>query len=74
MSLNINEGGREREEGQREPLGDNIAAGPGTEARPHINQHNHFFHFDGEAFLYIFTQNPDHLLKVSYSSLSYAYH
>ncbi|RXN04641.1 E3 ubiquitin- ligase AMFR-like protein [Labeo rohita] len=47
MSLNINEGGREREEGQREPLDDNIAAGPGTEARPHLNQHNHFFHFDG---------------------------
>ncbi len=50
MSLNINEGGREREAGQREPLADNMAAGPGTEARPHINQHNHFFHFDGEAF------------------------
>uniref|UniRef100_A0A8C2BTJ2 E3 ubiquitin-protein ligase AMFR n=1 Tax=Cyprinus carpio TaxID=7962 RepID=A0A8C2BTJ2_CYPCA len=49
MSLNINEGGREREEGQREPLDDNIAAGPGTEARPHLNQHNHFFHFDGES-------------------------
>uniref|UniRef100_A0A672LQI5 E3 ubiquitin-protein ligase AMFR n=1 Tax=Sinocyclocheilus grahami TaxID=75366 RepID=A0A672LQI5_SINGR len=47
MSLNINEGGREREEGQREPLDDNLAAGPGTEARPHLNQHNHFFHFDG---------------------------
>uniref|UniRef100_A0A8C1U2G8 E3 ubiquitin-protein ligase AMFR n=1 Tax=Cyprinus carpio TaxID=7962 RepID=A0A8C1U2G8_CYPCA len=47
MSLNINEGGREREEGQSEPLDDNIAAGPGTEARPHLNQHNHFFHFDG---------------------------
>ncbi|ROL55363.1 E3 ubiquitin-protein ligase AMFR [Anabarilius grahami] len=47
MSLNINEGGREREEGQREPLDDNIAAVPGTEARAHLNQHNHFFHFDG---------------------------
>uniref|UniRef100_A0A671QRL0 E3 ubiquitin-protein ligase AMFR n=1 Tax=Sinocyclocheilus anshuiensis TaxID=1608454 RepID=A0A671QRL0_9TELE len=47
MSLDINEGGREREEGQREPLDDNLAAGPGTEARPHLNQHNHFFHFDG---------------------------
>uniref|UniRef100_A0A8C1QBT2 E3 ubiquitin-protein ligase AMFR n=1 Tax=Cyprinus carpio TaxID=7962 RepID=A0A8C1QBT2_CYPCA len=47
MSLNINEGVREREEGQRVPLDDNIAAGPGTEARPHLNQHNHFFHFDG---------------------------
>ncbi|XP_051741260.1 autocrine motility factor receptor a [Ctenopharyngodon idella] len=47
MSLNISEGGREREEGQREPLDDNIAAVPGTEARAHLNQHNHFFHFDG---------------------------
>ncbi|XP_043084044.1 autocrine motility factor receptor a [Puntigrus tetrazona] len=47
MSLNISEGGREREEGQREPLDENMAAGPGTEARQHLNQHNHFFHFDG---------------------------
>ncbi|XP_067291987.1 E3 ubiquitin-protein ligase AMFR [Pseudorasbora parva] len=47
MSLNINEGGREREEGQREPHDDNMAPGPGAEARPHLNQHNHFFHFDG---------------------------
>lgn len=48
MSLNINEGGREREEGQRAPLADNMAAGPGADTRPHINQHNHFFHFDGK--------------------------
>ncbi|XP_059391730.1 E3 ubiquitin-protein ligase AMFR-like isoform X1 [Carassius carassius] len=47
MSLNINEGVRERDEGQRAPLDDNMAAGPGTEPRPHLNQHNHFFHFDG---------------------------
>ncbi|XP_051546326.1 E3 ubiquitin-protein ligase AMFR-like [Myxocyprinus asiaticus] len=47
MSLNINEGGRERQEGQRVPLDDNMAAGAGTDARPHLNQHNHFFHFDG---------------------------
>ncbi|XP_051978409.1 autocrine motility factor receptor a [Xyrauchen texanus] len=47
MSLNINEGRREREEGQREPLDNNLATGPGAEARPHLNQHNHFFHFDG---------------------------
>ncbi|XP_030646188.1 E3 ubiquitin-protein ligase AMFR isoform X2 [Chanos chanos] len=47
MSLNINEGGREREERQREPLDENMAAIPGAEARPHLNQHNHFFHFDG---------------------------
>ncbi|XP_026058923.1 E3 ubiquitin-protein ligase AMFR-like isoform X1 [Carassius auratus] len=47
MSLNINEGVRERDEGQRAPLDDNMTAGAGTEARPHLNQHNHFFHFDG---------------------------
>ena len=23
--------------------------GPEAEAQPHINQHNHFFHFDGEG-------------------------
>ncbi|TSM52249.1 E3 ubiquitin-protein ligase AMFR [Bagarius yarrelli] len=47
MSLNINEGVREREEGQRAPADDNMAAGPGNDVRPHLNQHNHFFHFDG---------------------------
>ncbi|XP_056596056.1 autocrine motility factor receptor a [Triplophysa dalaica] len=47
MSLNINEGTRERGEGQREPLDENMAAGPGVDARQHLNQHNHFFHFDG---------------------------
>ncbi|KAI7790608.1 autocrine motility factor receptor a [Triplophysa rosa] len=47
MSLNINEGTRERGEGQREPLVENMAAGPGVDARQHLNQHNHFFHFDG---------------------------
>ncbi|KAK3526809.1 hypothetical protein QTP70_033549 [Hemibagrus guttatus] len=47
MPLNINEGMREREEGQRAPADDNMAAGPGNDVRPHLNQHNHFFHFDG---------------------------
>lgn len=47
MSLNINEGGRERNEGQRAPMDDSGAPGPGNDARPHLNQHNHFFHFDG---------------------------
>ncbi|XP_066525044.1 E3 ubiquitin-protein ligase AMFR [Hoplias malabaricus] len=47
MSLNINEGRREREDGQRPQIEDNMAAGPGTDARAHLNQHNHFFHFDG---------------------------
>ncbi|KAB5565614.1 hypothetical protein PHYPO_G00243630 [Pangasianodon hypophthalmus] len=47
MSLNINEGVREREEGQRAPADENMAAGPGNDVRTHLNQHNHFFHFDG---------------------------
>uniref|UniRef100_A0AAY4DNU7 E3 ubiquitin-protein ligase AMFR n=1 Tax=Denticeps clupeoides TaxID=299321 RepID=A0AAY4DNU7_9TELE len=47
MSLNINDGGNERGERDQEPLADDMAAGPGAEARPHLNQHNHFFHFDG---------------------------
>lgn len=47
MSLNINENSRAREDRQRENLGENIGPVPGAEARPHINHHNHFFHFDG---------------------------
>ncbi|XP_033897243.2 E3 ubiquitin-protein ligase AMFR-like isoform X2 [Acipenser ruthenus] len=47
MSLNINENSRAREDRQRENLGENIGPVPGVEARPHINHHNHFFHFDG---------------------------
>ncbi|XP_036399651.1 E3 ubiquitin-protein ligase AMFR-like [Megalops cyprinoides] len=47
MSLNISEGNRARDDRQREPLDDNMGPGPGPEARPHLNQHNHFFHFDG---------------------------
>ncbi|KAJ8247258.1 hypothetical protein GJAV_G00244230 [Gymnothorax javanicus] len=47
MSLNISEDGRVRNERPREPLDDNMGPGPGPEARPHLNQHNHFFHFDG---------------------------
>ncbi|GAA6229805.1 E3 ubiquitin-protein ligase AMFR-like [Lates japonicus] len=49
MSLNIGEGGEggrgERE--VREAVPDNMAAGAGVDARPHLNQLNHFFHFDG---------------------------
>ncbi|XP_066569494.1 E3 ubiquitin-protein ligase AMFR isoform X2 [Amia ocellicauda] len=47
MSLNISEVNRARDERQREPLEDGIGAVPGPDARPHLNQHNHFFHFDG---------------------------
>lgn len=52
MSLNINEGVREGGVGQRPPAEDNMAAGPGNDVRPHLNQHNHFFHFDGMSSSY----------------------
>ncbi|XP_029378984.1 E3 ubiquitin-protein ligase AMFR isoform X2 [Echeneis naucrates] len=48
MSLNIGdvaEGRADRD--TREPVPENAAAGPGPDARPHLNQLNHFFHFDG---------------------------
>ncbi|XP_042196235.1 autocrine motility factor receptor a isoform X2 [Callorhinchus milii] len=47
MSLNINEDSRAGEPRQRDNLNENIGAVPVVEGRPHINQHNHFFHFDG---------------------------
>uniref|UniRef100_A0A673BP66 E3 ubiquitin-protein ligase AMFR n=1 Tax=Sphaeramia orbicularis TaxID=375764 RepID=A0A673BP66_9TELE len=48
-SLNINgDGGQARSQQQGAGLEDNMGAvGPAADARPHINQHNHFFHFDG---------------------------
>lgn len=48
-SLNINgDGVQARDQQQGPALEDNIAAaGVAADARPHINQHNHFFHFDG---------------------------
>ncbi|XP_041652141.1 E3 ubiquitin-protein ligase AMFR-like [Cheilinus undulatus] len=49
MSLNIGEGGEGQTERENREAGaaDNMAAGPGVDARPHLNQLNHFFHFDG---------------------------
>ncbi|KAM9351965.1 E3 ubiquitin-protein ligase AMFR [Symphorus nematophorus] len=48
MSLNIGEGGEGHGEREtREAAAGNMAAGPGVDARPHLNQLNHFFHFDG---------------------------
>ncbi|XP_041643889.1 E3 ubiquitin-protein ligase AMFR-like isoform X2 [Cheilinus undulatus] len=46
-SLNINgDGGQAR--GQQQGVEDNVGpVGAAADARPHINQHNHFFHFDG---------------------------
>lgn len=48
-SLNISgDGGQMRSQQQGGGLEDNI--GPAApDARPHINQHNHFFHFDGKS-------------------------
>uniref|UniRef100_A0AAX7SIV1 E3 ubiquitin-protein ligase AMFR n=1 Tax=Astatotilapia calliptera TaxID=8154 RepID=A0AAX7SIV1_ASTCA len=48
-SLNINgDGGQARSPQQGGGLEDNIGpVGAPPDARPHINQHNHFFHFDG---------------------------
>ncbi|XP_047219683.1 E3 ubiquitin-protein ligase AMFR-like [Girardinichthys multiradiatus] len=48
-SLNINgDGVPGRNQQQGAGLEDNAGpVGPAPEARPHINQHNHFFHFDG---------------------------
>ncbi|KAI1904261.1 hypothetical protein AGOR_G00003860 [Albula goreensis] len=47
MSLNISEGNRVQEARAGEPLDNTMGPVPGPEARPHLNQHNHFFHFDG---------------------------
>ncbi|XP_022064738.1 E3 ubiquitin-protein ligase AMFR [Acanthochromis polyacanthus] len=48
-SLNINgDGGQARNQQQGGGLEENIGpGGAAPDARPHINQHNHFFHFDG---------------------------
>ncbi|XP_021175236.2 E3 ubiquitin-protein ligase AMFR isoform X1 [Fundulus heteroclitus] len=50
-SLNINGDGVPGRTQQQGPgLEDNIGpVGAAPEARPHINQHNHFFHFDGKS-------------------------
>ncbi|XP_067853783.1 E3 ubiquitin-protein ligase AMFR isoform X2 [Heptranchias perlo] len=47
MSLNINEDNRAGEPRRRDNLDENIGPVPVVEGRPHLNHHNHFFHFDG---------------------------
>ncbi|KAH0619481.1 hypothetical protein JD844_000138 [Phrynosoma platyrhinos] len=47
MSLNITDAHRAREDHQRENMDENLAPVAVAEGRPHLNQHNHFFHFDG---------------------------
>lgn len=50
LPLNISgEGAQARDAQQRGAMEGNLGApgGPVADPRPHINQHNHFFHFDG---------------------------
>uniref|UniRef100_A0A8C0JW80 E3 ubiquitin-protein ligase AMFR n=1 Tax=Canis lupus dingo TaxID=286419 RepID=A0A8C0JW80_CANLU len=47
MSLNIADNNRVREDQQGDNLDENLVPVAATEGRPRLNQHNHFFHFDG---------------------------
>lgn len=47
MSLNIADSNRVREDHQAENLDENLVPVAAAEGRPRLNQHNHFFHFDG---------------------------
>ncbi|KFO26970.1 E3 ubiquitin-protein ligase AMFR [Fukomys damarensis] len=47
MSLNIADNNRAREDHQGENLHENLVPVAAAEGRPRLNQHNHFFHFDG---------------------------
>ncbi|XP_070763731.1 E3 ubiquitin-protein ligase AMFR [Enoplosus armatus] len=48
MSLNIGEGGEGHMETEtREAGADNMVPAPVVDTQPHLNQLNHFFHFDG---------------------------
>ncbi|KAM9301909.1 E3 ubiquitin-protein ligase AMFR [Gastrophryne carolinensis] len=50
MSLNMADGSRPHGEQQRDNIDPNILPLTVTEGRPRLNQHNHFFHFDGSRF------------------------
>ncbi|KAM7101868.1 E3 ubiquitin-protein ligase AMFR isoform 2-T2 [Ciconia maguari] len=47
MSLNITDSHHVREDHQTENLDENLVPVAVAEGRPRLNQHNHFFHFDG---------------------------
>lgn len=47
MSLSIADNNRTGEDQQRENENQNVGPAPVAEGRPLLNQHNHFFHFDG---------------------------
>ncbi|XP_062316991.1 E3 ubiquitin-protein ligase AMFR-like isoform X2 [Osmerus eperlanus] len=63
MSLDAREGAGERGARQGGPREDGL--GPEAEARPHINQHNHFFHFDGSR---IASWLPSFSVEVSHTA------
>ncbi|XP_056382240.1 E3 ubiquitin-protein ligase AMFR isoform X3 [Hyla sarda] len=50
MSLNMADGTRPRGEQPRDNIDQNMIPLTVTEGRPRLNQHNHFFHFDGSRF------------------------
>ncbi|XP_008935750.1 PREDICTED: E3 ubiquitin-protein ligase AMFR [Merops nubicus] len=47
MSLNVTDSHNAREDQQRENVDENRVPTAAAEGRPRVNQHNHFFHFDG---------------------------
>ncbi|XP_067091685.1 E3 ubiquitin-protein ligase AMFR isoform X2 [Osmerus mordax] len=63
MSLDAREGAGERGARQGGPREDGL--GPEAEAQPHINQHNHFFHFDGSR---IASWLPSFSVEVSHTA------
>ncbi|KAG8437666.1 hypothetical protein GDO86_008394 [Hymenochirus boettgeri] len=50
MSLNMADSNRARVEQPRDNTDQNVIPLAVTEGRPRLNQHNHFFHFDGSRF------------------------
>ncbi|XP_044125900.1 E3 ubiquitin-protein ligase AMFR isoform X2 [Bufo gargarizans] len=50
MSLNMADGTRPRGAQPRDNIDPNMIPLTVTEVRPRLNQHNHFFHFDGSRF------------------------
>ncbi|XP_040264793.1 E3 ubiquitin-protein ligase AMFR isoform X2 [Bufo bufo] len=50
MSLNMADGTRPRGAQPRDNIDQNMIPLTVTEVRPRLNQHNHFFHFDGSRF------------------------
>ncbi|KAK2083320.1 hypothetical protein P7K49_038556 [Saguinus oedipus] len=65
MSLNIANNNRVREDHQGENLDENLVPVAAAEGRPRLNQHNHFFHFDGSR---IASWLPSFLVEVMHTT------